>query len=754
MRALFTLLFAFLIWAVPGTALSQSPGRPKIGLTLSGGGAKGLAHIGLLKAIDSAGLKVDYLTGTSMGAVVGAMYAIGYSGKEIEAIARDIDWDLLLSNQVALRNLPMAEKEDYGRYPLEFAFKEGRPQLPVGLLAGQELWLKLAEIYFPAQDQPDFSQFPIPFKCIATDIVKGKGVVLDSGNLAMAVRASMAIPTVFTAVELNGRRLVDGSIIRNFPVEDVRKMGAGFVIGSTVSGGLATEEELKSLVDVLFQLAFLKESEDYKKQVPLCDIFIQQPIDRFSNSSFGDAAAIIDSGNAEGARRFAQIKSLADSINRRWGAQPLAYERPMPAQDSVYISGIEVKGLDRTTIPEFRNNSGFAPDRYYTDSSLGALVRQAAGSRSYQSIYYSLQPAAGDTGSREIVFDLIENPSSHTQLGLNYNSFAGISLLVNLTGRNVLFPYSKSSLTLNLGENMRAKAEHAQYYSYIQNVGLFTKAQFESYKTNTFTNLRRDGQYRQVYFLGETKAMYTGNRNLAYGIGGRYEHIAFKPLVQTPADIRGKNAFFSLFGQAQVNTLDQFHYPNSGVRLFAEGAQVLAQSPRVRYESFDSPAPASPDSSAYAETSGYPRLFLNAEAYQRIRPRLVAQGQLQSGIHFHRQRSLVNDFQLGGLTRTMRNQILFAGAEEGTVNTPAVVALSLGLRYNFAKDFYALLRTNGAVYDFLSGSKGLDLSHYLTGHALTLAYNSTIGPIEVSLAYRDQDSKVLTYVNLGIPFYY
>ncbi len=754
MRPFFTLFLVVLLWTLPRPAAAQSPGRPKIGLTLSGGGAKGLAHIGLLKAIDSAGLKVDYLTGTSMGAVVGAMYAIGYSGKEIEAIARQINWNLMLSNQVALRDLPMTEKEDYSRYPLEFAFAAGRPQLPVGLLAGQELWLKLAEIYFPARDQPDFSKFPIPFKCIAADIVKGEGVVLDSGNLAMAVRASMAIPTVFTAIDLNGRRLVDGSIIRNFPVENVRKMGADFVIGSTVSSGLATKDELKSLVDVLFQLAFLKESEDYKKQVPLTNIFIQQPVERFSNSSFGDADAIIDSGIAEGNRRYAQIKSLADSINSRWGAQPLAHEHPLREKDSVYISAIEVNGLRKTTLPEFQNNLGFSPNQYYTDSALSALIRRAAGSRTYRSIYYSLKPTTGDTGSRKIVFDVIENPGSHTKLGLNYNSFAGISLLVNLTGRNVLFPYSKSSITLNIGENMRARAEHEQYYSYIRNVGLFTQAQFESYKINSFSDLKRQGQYRQVYFLGETKAMYTGNRSFNFGVGGRYEHINFKPLVQTVADIRGKNAFFSLFGQFRVNTLDQFNYPNSGLRLFLEGAQVLRQSPQVNYESFGNPAAPSPDSNAYARDRGYPVLTLNAEAYRKIRPRLVAQAQLQSGIHFHKQRSLANDFQLGGLTRTMRNQILFAGSEESTVSTPAVAALSVGLRYNFAGDFYALLRTNGAVYDFLSGPKGLDLTHFISGHALTLAYNSTIGPIEVSLAYRDQDSKVTTYVNLGIPFYY
>ncbi len=757
MRSFFCTLFFAAFFLLPATGFSQ-PGRPKIGLTLSGGGAKGLAHIGLLKAIDSAGLKIDYITGTSMGAVVGAMYAIGYSGAQIEAIARHIDWDLILSNQVALRNLSMEEKRDYDRYPLEFAFKEGRPQLPGGLLAGQELWLKLAEIYFPAHTQPDFSKFPIPFKCIATDIVNGKGVVLDSGNLVMAVRASMAIPTVFTSVNLRGRRLVDGSVIRNFPVEDVRKMGADFVIGSTVSGGLAKADQLNSLVDVLFQLAFLKESEDYARQIPLCDIFIQQPIGNYSTGSFGQSNAIIDSGIVEGNRRYAQLARLADSVNRRWGTPEMPYTRALPRIDSVYVTDYEVKGLNKTTLPEFKLNTGIETNRYYTDSGLNALIRSASGSRGYQSIYYSLQPAATDRagtgGGQKVTFDLIENPNSHTQLGVTYNSFAGISLLVNLTGRNFLFPNSKSSITLNIGENMRARAEHVQYYSYIKNVALISSAQIESFKINTFTDLNRSGQYRQVYFVGETKAMYTGSRTMAYGLGGRYEHINFKPLVQTEQDIRGNSGFFSAFGQFRFNTLDQLKYPTKGVRLHLEGAQVFDQNPRVSYESFGQPVPPPEDSNTFQNNKNYQRAIVRLETYHTIRPKLVFQSQLQAGVNFNGRQSLVNNFQLGGLTRTMRNQILLAAADEVTISTPSVAALSLGLRYNFAKDFYAIARTDGALYDFFTNSKRLDLKHALSGQALTLAYNSTLGPIELSVAYRDQDREVLTYVNIGIPFYY
>ena len=138
---------------VSGYGQSDISRRPKIGLTLSGGAAKGLAHIGILKAMDSAGLKVDFLTGTSMGSIIGALYAAGYSGNEIEQLARKVDWDILLSNQSTLRALLMAEKDEYSRYAVELPWVNNGFQLPTGVLQAEELWLKLSELFFPVHNR-------------------------------------------------------------------------------------------------------------------------------------------------------------------------------------------------------------------------------------------------------------------------------------------------------------------------------------------------------------------------------------------------------------------------------------------------------------------------------------------------------------------------------------------------------------------------------------------------------------------------
>ena len=286
-RSLLMVFFLFIALRFDSFGQTGNHGaRPKIGVTLSGGGAKGLAHIGILKAIDSAGLQVDYITGTSMGSIIGSLYAAGYRADSIESLARSIDWDQFLSNQSSLRNIIMEEKSEYAKYDLELPWVNNWFRLSTGVLEGQELWLKLSELLFPVSQIKKFSQLSIPFKCIATDLSTGEAVVLDSGELVSAVRASMAIPSIFTAVDFNGKKLVDGGVVRNFPVIDVKEMGADIVIGSNVASGLRASDKVTTAVQVLLQVAFFREAEDTKKEVPLCDIYVQMPMDKYSMGSF------------------------------------------------------------------------------------------------------------------------------------------------------------------------------------------------------------------------------------------------------------------------------------------------------------------------------------------------------------------------------------------------------------------------------------------------------------------------------------
>jgi NTE family protein len=360
---LLTLLLFCISYILPVAAQTNNPpvnsSRPKIGLTLSGGGAKGLAHVGIMKALDSAGLHVDYVTGTSMGSVVGGLYAAGYSGNEIEKIARKIDWDLLFTNRASLRSFIIEEKEQYQRYAVELPWVNQKFRL-AGVLESQELWLKFSELFFPVYAIKDFSKMPKGFQCIGANISSGDAVVLKSGEIVSAVRASMAIPSVFKPVELDSIKLVDGGIVRNFPVKEVINMGANFVIGSNVSGDLMVTEQINNIFDIVTQISTFREDIDNKMQQKLCNVYVFHPLKGFGTSSFSSTDEIIRQGTETGMKLYPYFKKMADSLNAIYGVQDIKeFKRP----DSVLISDYEVRGLKATTANFFFQRNQIEKDK-------------------------------------------------------------------------------------------------------------------------------------------------------------------------------------------------------------------------------------------------------------------------------------------------------------------------------------------------------------------------------------------------------
>ncbi len=724
--------------------------RPRIGVTLSGGGAKGLAHIGILKAIDSAGLKVDYITGTSMGSIIGSLYAIGYSADSIEHIARNIDWDLLLSNQASLRSLFMEEKEEYNKYDIEIPWVNNRLKISTGFLEAQELWLKLSELYFPVTPVKDFSRFSIPFRCIATDVGNGEAVVLKDGEIISALRSSMAIPSVFTAVDHHGKRLVDGGISRNFPVRDVREMGADFVIGSTVSGGLLPPDKVKNVIQLLLQIAFFREAEDAKKEIPLCDIYIPFNLDNYNMGSFGDAGRILEAGIEEGRRQYPRFKAIADSLNALYGPQPWPIPR-LPPAPSVLITGFEVKGLQHTSSGFFINTMNFHINHHYTIGELSAMVRQAFGTRYYSRITYSLQPQPD--GSYLIVFDITENPLTFLKAGIHYNRFSGIGVIANITSRNLLFSNSRSMASVNIGESFRIKGEHLQYIGRLKNLGLTIKTQFDRFDVITYeqsNNNKQSGLYKQNLFEFSEKLHYSPSRSLTFGIGHRFEWLKYNPRISAGLEARGSNSFSSLFTYIKYNTLDRVSFPRRGLKIDAELAQVMRQNARVTIL-YNGEPPADPDS-AKIDTHSYLRAMISAQGYFPVTHRLTAFVHAQAGTNFNYSRNVMNEFIIGGMTKLFRNQVTFAGLQEGSIYTPSMATLQTGLRGQLFAGAYLTGRANILLNNFISKSDFFRYRDIYTGYGLTFSYNFALGPLDLSVMYCDQTKRVQTYINLGIPF--
>lgn len=721
--------------------------RPKIGVTLSGGGAKGLAHIGILKAIDSAGLKVDYITGTSMGGVIGALYAIGYSADSIEKIAGKIDWDLMLSNQSFLRSLFLEEKDEYGKYVVELPWINNRFRLASGVLEGQELWLKLSQLLFPAYNQKDFSQFSIPFRCIGTDVGSGEAVVLSNGEIINAIRSSMAIPSLFTAVDYNGKRLVDGGIVRNFPVRDVKEMGADIVIGSNVAAGLLPSDKVRNVLQVLLQIAFFREAEDNRNEVPACDIYVPMSLDKYTMGSFGQSNEIIQVGIEEGRKLYPRIRKIVDSLDAIYGSEPFVANR-LPQQQAVTISAYEVTGLEKTSSDFFVHTMDFTTDRRYTASQLAEKVRRAFGTRYYTRITYSLEPLPDSTA--KIKFAVEENPLTFAKLGLHYNRFSGISIIANITSRNFFVRNSRNLATINIGESFRLRGEHLQYMGRKKATSLVLGSQFDRFDITSYDQFKESGLYRQNYFKVDEKLQFSGNRQLSAGIGHRFELISYRPSLTKNLALKGHNSFSTLYSFFNFNSLDRALFSHRGIKIEAEGAWVLHQHPQVDFY-FNDVIVTNPDTIDISDKP-YPRISMNFDSYLPLSSKSVVLFNVQAGVNFDYTRNIANEFVVGGLTRMYHNQVLFAGLDEGTVNAPTLLVTQAGYRFEIFNNVYMTARANALFTNFISKSDFFRNKSFFSGYSATFSYNFALGPLDLSVMYCDQTQKFRSYINLGIPF--
>ncbi|WP_192553082.1 patatin-like phospholipase family protein [Pseudomonas sp. IzPS59] len=297
-RLLICLLLGFLPLFVHA---SEAP-RPKVGLVLSGGAARGLAHIGVLKALEEQGIKIDAIAGTSMGAVVGGLYASGYKIDELEKLALNIDWQQALSDAPPREDVPFRRKQDDRDFLVKqkLSFRDdGSLGLPLGVIQGQNLALLLESLLAHTSDTRDFDKLPIPFRAVATDIANGEKVVFRKGHLPQVIRASMSIPAVFAPVELDGRLLVDGGMTDNIPLDVAREMGVDVAIVVDIGTPLRNRKQLATVVDVLNQSITLMTRRNSEEQLAALhpnDVLIQPPLASFGATDFGRAEEMIDAG--------------------------------------------------------------------------------------------------------------------------------------------------------------------------------------------------------------------------------------------------------------------------------------------------------------------------------------------------------------------------------------------------------------------------------------------------------------------------
>lgn len=711
--------------------------RPKIGLVLSGGGAKGLAHIGVLKVLEENNIPIDYIGGTSMGAIIGGLYASGYSANQLDSIFRSLDYDAIVRDFVARDSKNFYEKSNDERYAITLPFKNYRLGIPASFSKGLYNFSTLSQLTHHVRGITNFSQLPIPFVCIATDIEKGEQVTLTSGSLALAMFASGSLPSLYAPVEINGRLLIDGGVVNNYPIEEVKAMGADIIIGIDVQDDLRDRSELQDASRILAQIASLQMMHRMRENREQTHIYIRPDIQSFSVMSFDRGVNIIkvgeDAANAE-IDKISRLPKLS---------RPKSSIKPTKDSDSLYISSIKtpiLKNYNRAYVKgKLRLNE-------FETTSFGAIKKgfeNINATQNFNAIAYTLKPT--DDGDQLHVF-LKENPSrSFLKLGVHYDGLYKSALLVNFTRKRTLFQNDVASFDLILGDNIRYTFDYYIDNGFYWSFGL--KSQMNQFDRNVGIDFN-NGALLSLFGISSFNINYIDFSNQAYMqtlfykkflLGGGFEHRKLRIQSETfgsTTPLFDDSHYLSLYAYSKFDDLDHKFFPKSGILANAELKTFVYSSDYA--SNFKEYTILKGDISVVKTFFHSFTFKLITEAGTTIGPRSVP----------------FFDFVLGGYGfYQFSNFKPFYGYNFLSLSGNSFIKTDLTVSYEIYKRNYFSFSANYANIgnDIFRSTDWIGKAGY-SGYAFGYAIDSVIGPIEIKHAWSPETKLHYIWFNIGYSF--
>ncbi len=722
------LLLALCLLVNAGHALSQETARKVdfehdfvVGLTLSGGGAAGLAHIGVLKVFEEAGIPVDLVTGTSMGSIVGALYAMGYSPEQMEAVVRNADWRQLFEERVDRRHLPMEEKKYDGIFTVSFPVEGTSVTLPTGLVSGNHIFNLFARLTWPYHGVEDFLELPRPFLCIATDLELGEQVILDRGFLPDAIRASMSIPSIFEPVWLDGRYLVDGGVLNNMPVQEAFDMGADFVISVNSSSDLRPADELLSLPDILTQTIVIGMRTSMDIQRDKADFYIRPDLSQYETLSFGEVDEIIQTGETSARARIDEIRALADSLNdlrsTKNGSQMLAFQQ----LESFRVRSVTIEGLKTVPKDHIRSKLQIYSGNTVDEEILANALMRLYGMQRFDRVTYRLD-WNGTYDEADLVIHLEEQTANTIQTGIYHNNMTRPSILFNASFRNLIFPASTARLNVRLGYETLAEIQYFNYIGIEPRLAFHGAAGYREHENDIYRNGRREAGVRTDVLFAEalTGPLYASVIHM--GAGYRFERFTlFENIgsLDVPSDW---NSLHLLVGELEFDNLDRSNLPTSGFHFLA----------RTEF------APSFlPNDLSFGRIHGFWKGYFPASSRLTIIQRLLG------GYSFGDVQPLHYRYYAGGYQS-------FAGYLKDALSGSNLLVASTAAQYRFYGNFYVTPAFNvGSTYD------RMDLSVFETlpkwGWAAAISWNTILGPIE-AIFMGSSENTVLFEFQIGMNF--
>jgi NTE family protein len=712
---------------------SDSLSRPTVGLVLSGGGAKGFAHIGVLKVIEEAGLPIDYIGGTSMGSIIGGLYAIGYSPMMMQQIVEEQNWDAIMSDNIPQKYISIDEKMLDRHYLATFPFRNKKIQMKSSIYDGEMINLLLARLTSPVYKIRNYEELPIPFLCVAADLETSDAYEMTKGNLQRSIRASMSIPFYFSPVEVDGRLLIDGGLRNNFPVPNVRQKGVDIIIGVDVQRDFRKKEELNSMSTIMNQIISMADIDAYKRAKEDIDVYIKPELAKYGMMDFNYYDSIIALGERAAREKLPQLKRLADSINN---ISNYKRERPdIKPLDTVYVVSLKIEGVGEENTSFIRKS--FAK-HYPTTMSLSDIetsIMRICATGYYKNVWYEFRPAAKGVN---LVLHCEEKEEETVSIAAHYDTDYGIGILTNITFKNVLnFPKrSTLSADINIAEDpyfkIRLHSNISQKFKYGSDLSV----------TSLFMNQYDDDVINNSYSIQDNKLdlfmeiMPNLERQLRAGIVANYVHLRDNLIHVVDSD----NYDFITYAYLNYH-IDNENSPtfvSRGWKLNINGKYIL---PVIELED-----------GSRMRNSLVVRCDLDGAIAMGEKNSLKLGATLGTTIG-NNELPLSYQFFIGGQShmKYFDNIISFDGLKFTQLYGNHIVLGKISWQYNFYKNIYAIAKLNGG-YIANSYDTWFTDDNFVLGCGLTLGMETMAGPIEFSLMGSNRCSNLIGFFNVGYWF--
>lgn len=722
--------------------------RPTVALVLSGGGAKGAAHIGVIRRLEELEIPVDAVLGTSMGGLVGGIYAVGYTSSQLDSIIRNIDWTMTLSDKVERQYLTYSETKYSEKVMLslpigpssDFSEELSSLFLPSGIVYGQNVNNLINSLTAGYHDPMNFMDLPVPFVCVAADMVTNKAKIWHEGELNTAMRSTMSIPGLFTTVRMDSLVLVDGGLRNNYPCDLAREMGADIIIGVDLNTGYSTEDEINSVLDIISVFTELPGRDGYERTSKLADLTIKPELEGYTMLSFDDESIsiIIDRGYEAALKMDEGLRQIKEVTG---GGKTTPTRKAFNINsDHIALSGIELTGVSEREEDYLMRRYGLKDVKDISGEGIMEAVKRIYGTKVFNSVSFSLE---GTEEPFRLVIDCEKGPRSRVGIGLRCDSKEVLSLLFNAGFRVHRLRGGALDLTAKLGVNPYANIHF--YHNSLGGPSLDFAAKIKYVGKNMVS--WNDNSFMYSYFTFTQELWLSNMKWMGFDLrGGVRNNVYWKrsSLYDNWSDtwtdqlsgvVYRDNSYLSLFFGAGVDSFDDAYFPNRGVSLDFDYSWVFAGL-KEEIDPF------------HTVQMGVKGAVSIGESFTFI-PSLNTRFLLGDTV----EGPYVN--MIGGNMdgRFVDQQMDFVGLNDSCPSKNMLILLRTDFRFRlFERNYLTAIANAGNSFNKIKNIMSEDFSDQFLGVGLEYGYNSPFGPIRGLVHWSSLSHDVGIYLSYGFDF--